>query len=91
VDEEITTSGEVADHRSRERCGNTIVLKNDEPVLSAGSPGNVHCTVPQILTMRWTSTWIPMQPWNAPRMLPMNEARSITIADRLAPHQCGRR
>jgi gamma-glutamyltranspeptidase / glutathione hydrolase len=69
------------------RCviGNTIVLKNGKPVLSAGSPGNVHCTVPQVLTYALDFKLDPYAAVDAPRMLPMNEVRSITIEDRLEP------
>lgn len=69
------------------RCviGNTIVLKNGKPVLSAGSPGNVHCTVPQVLTYALDFKLDPYAAVDAPRMLPMNEVRAITIEDRLRP------
>jgi gamma-glutamyltranspeptidase/glutathione hydrolase len=72
---------------AKPRCviGNTLVLKNGKPVLSAGSPGNVHCTVPQVLTYALDFNMDPYAAVDAPRMLPMNEARSITIEDRLAP------
>jgi gamma-glutamyltranspeptidase/glutathione hydrolase len=72
---------------AKPRCviGNTIVLKNGKPVLSAGSPGNVHCTVPQVLTYALDFNMDPYAAVDAPRMLAMNEARSITIQDRLAP------
>src|SRR3546814_6459294 len=37
---------------AKARCiiGNTLVLKDGKPVFSAGSPGNIHCTLPQVLT-----------------------------------------
>ena len=36
---------------AKSRCiiGNTLVLKDGKPVFSAGSPGNIHCTLPQVL------------------------------------------
>ena len=70
---------------AKERCviGNTIVLKNGRPLLSAGSPGNVHCTVPQVLTYLLDFQLDPYVAIDAPRMLPMNEARGIVIEDRL--------
>lgn len=69
------------------RCiiGNTLVLKNGRPVLSAGSPGNVHCTMPQVLTYALDFKLDPYASVDAPRMLPMTEARSVVIEDRLAP------
>lgn len=70
---------------AKSRCiiGNTIVLKNGRPVFSAGSPGNVHCTVPQVLTYALDFKFDPYAAVDAPRMLPMNEARGITVEDRL--------
>ena len=67
------------------RCiiGNTLVFKNGRPVLSAGSPGNVHCTVPQVLTYALDFKMDPYAAVDAPRMLPMNEARGIVVEDRL--------
>jgi gamma-glutamyltranspeptidase/glutathione hydrolase len=69
------------------RCvvGNTFVLKAGRPVLSAGSPGNVHCTVPQVLTYVLDFKFDPYGAVAAPRMLPMDEARGVTIEDRLDP------
>lgn len=71
---------------AKARCiiGNTIVLKDGKPVLSAGSPGNVHCTVPQVLTYALDFKLDPYAAVDAPRMLPMTEGRSISIEDRLA-------
>ena len=68
------------------RCviGNTIVLKGGKPVLSAGSPGNVHCTMPQVLTYALDFKLDPYAAVDAPRMLPMTEGRAISIEDRLA-------
>lgn len=68
------------------RCiiGNTMVLKNGKPVMSAGSPGNVHCTVPQVLSYLLDHQFDPCAAVDAPRMLPMGEARNIVVEDRLA-------
>jgi gamma-glutamyltranspeptidase/glutathione hydrolase len=69
------------------RCiiGNTLVFKDGRPVFSAGSPGNVHCTVPQVLTYALDFKLDPYAAVDAPRMLPMSEARGITVEDRLRP------
>lgn len=69
------------------RCiiGNTMALKGGRPVLSAGSPGNVHCTVPQVLTYALDFKLDPYASVDAPRMLSMTESRSVTIEDRLGP------
>src|SRR5581483_9151740 len=71
---------------AKARCviGNTIVLKGGKPVLSAGTPGNVHCTVPQVLAYALDFKLDPYATVDAPRMLPMTEARAIAIEDRLA-------
>lgn len=72
---------------AKARCviGNTLVLKRGRPVLSAGSPGNVFCTVPQVLTYALDLGLSPHDAVAAPRMLPMSEARGVLIEDRLAP------
>lgn len=72
---------------ARGRCviGNTLVLKNGKPVLSLGSPGNVHCTVPQVLSYVLNCGLDAYAAVDAPRMLPMSEARQITIEDRISP------
>jgi gamma-glutamyltranspeptidase/glutathione hydrolase len=72
---------------AKARCivGNTLVLKDGRPVLSAGSPGNVHCTMPQVLTYALDFKLDPYASVDAPRMLPMTEARSVVIEDRLTP------
>ena len=71
---------------AKARCiiGNTLVLRDGRPVLSAGSPGNVHCTVPQVLTYVLDKGLAPYAAVDAPRMLPMTEARSIVVEDRLS-------
>jgi len=72
---------------AKQRCiiGNTLVLKKGKPVLSAGSPGNVHCTVPQVLTYALDFKMKPYDAVDAPRMLPMTDGRAITVEDRLKP------
>lgn len=69
------------------RCiiGNTLVLKDGRPVFSAGSPGNIHCTLPQVLTYLLDFKMDPYAAVDAPRMLPMTENRGVVIEDRLAP------
>jgi gamma-glutamyltranspeptidase/glutathione hydrolase len=71
--------------KARSIIGNTLVLKGGRPVFSAGSPGNVHCTVPQVLTYALDLKLDPYAAVDAPRMLPMNEARGVTVEDRLGP------
>ena len=71
---------------AKARCiiGNTLVLKNRRPVLSAGSPGNVHCTMPQVLTYALDFKLDPYASVDAPRMLRMTKVRGVVIEDRLA-------
>lgn len=69
------------------RCiiGNTLVLKDGKPVFSAGSPGNIFCTLPQVLTYLLDFKLDPQAAVDAPRMLPMSEGRTVVIEDRLDP------
>jgi gamma-glutamyltranspeptidase/glutathione hydrolase len=63
---------------AKPRCiiGNTLVLKDGRPVFSAGSPGNIHATLPQVLTYLLDYKLDPYAAVDAPRMLPMNEQRA---------------
>ncbi|MGH6613353.1 gamma-glutamyltransferase [Sphingomonas sp.] len=71
---------------ARARCiiGNTLVLKDGKPVFSAGSPGNIHCTLPQVLAYLLDFKLDPYAAVDAPRMLPMTESRTVVIEDRLS-------
>jgi gamma-glutamyltranspeptidase/glutathione hydrolase len=70
---------------AKARCiiGNTLVLKNGRPVFSAGSPGNIHATLPQVLAYLLDFKLDPYAAVDAPRMLPMTESRTVVIEDRL--------
>jgi gamma-glutamyltranspeptidase/glutathione hydrolase len=70
--------------RMRSVMGNTMVLKDGKPILSLGTPGNVHCTVPQMLTYLLDFKLEPYAAADMPRMLPFNEDGSITIEDRVS-------
>ncbi|WP_129793946.1 gamma-glutamyltransferase [Sphingosinicella sp. CPCC 101087] len=71
--------------KSRSIMGNTLVLKDGKPVFSAGSPGNIHCTLPQVLTYLLDFKLDPYAAVDAPRMLPMTENKGVVIEDRLRP------
>lgn len=71
--------------KGRSIIGNTFVVKDGRPILSAGTPGNVHCTVPQVLSNILDFGMDANDAVAAPRMLPMTEDRRITIEDRVAP------
>jgi gamma-glutamyltranspeptidase/glutathione hydrolase len=70
---------------AKARCiiGNTLVLKEGKPVFSAGSPGNIFCTLPQVLSYLLDFKLDPHAAVDAPRMLPMSEGRGVVIEDRL--------
>jgi gamma-glutamyltranspeptidase/glutathione hydrolase len=70
--------------KARSIIGNTLVLKDGQPVFSAGSPGNIHCTLPQVLANLLDFKIDPYGAVDAPRMLPMSEGQLIAIEDRLA-------
>ena len=69
--------------RMRSVMSNTIVMKGGEPVLSLGSPGNVHCTVPQMLSNNLDYDYTPYQAAVLPRMLPIHEDYTIEIEARI--------
>jgi len=69
--------------RTRSSIGNTLLLKEGEPVLSLGSPGNVYCSIPQMLSLILDSGLSPPEASDKPRMIPMAEDCSIGIEGRL--------
>ena len=71
--------------RQRSCIGNSFVLKDGVPVFSAGSPGNIHCTLPQVLSYLLDFGLDAAAAVDAPRMLPLTEARGVAIEDRLRP------
>jgi gamma-glutamyltranspeptidase/glutathione hydrolase len=70
--------------RMRSVIGNTMVLSDGKPLISLGSPGNVHCTVPQVLTNLLDFNMEPYTAADAPRMLPLGEDMTITMEDRVS-------
>src|SRR3546814_16538658 len=71
--------------KARGIIGNTLVLKDGKPVFSAGSPGNIHCTLPQVLTYLLDFKLDPYAAVDAPRMLPMSDGQLVAIEVGLAP------
>lgn len=59
------------------------MLKDGKPVFSAGSPGNIHCTLPQVLAYLLDFKLDPYAAIDAPRMMPMSEGQMIAVEDRL--------
>ena len=69
--------------RMRSVIGNTIVLKNGKPILSMGTPGNVHCTIPQMLSTILDYGKDPYEAAVLPRMLPMRDDYTVEIETRI--------
>ena len=73
----------VAGARLRTIVGNTFVLEDGEPIFGLGTPGNVFCTIPQVLVNLLDFGMEPYAAIAAPRMLELGEDGSITIEDRI--------
>src|SRR5262249_53051094 len=69
--------------RMRSVYGSTIVLKQGKPVLSLGTPGNVHCTIPQVLSNVLDFGMEPYAAADAPRMLQTRDDYPIEIESRI--------
>lgn len=69
--------------RMRSVMSNTMVLKDGKPYLSLGSPGNVHCTVPQMISNVLDYSFDPYDAAGLPRMLPMRDDCTIEIETRI--------
>ncbi len=70
--------------RMRSALGNSIALRAGRPVFSLGTPGNVFCTVPQVLANLIDRKMDFLSAVEAPRMLPLGEDYSLTIESRLS-------
>ncbi|MBB4688721.1 gamma-glutamyltransferase [Amycolatopsis jiangsuensis] len=71
--------------RMRSILSNTMVLREGKPWLSLGSPGNVHCTVPQVLSNILDFGMDPYAADDAPRCLPYEDDHTISVESRVAP------
>lgn len=69
--------------RMRSILSNTMVLRDGAPRLQLGSPGNVHCTVPQVLTNILDHEMDPYDADDAPRMLPFEDSYTISVESRI--------
>jgi gamma-glutamyltranspeptidase / glutathione hydrolase len=72
--------------RMRSIMASTIVLKEGKPWLSLGSPGNVNCTVPQVLSNVLDYGMDPYQAEDMPRMLPLEDGYKVSVESRVDPH-----
>jgi gamma-glutamyltranspeptidase/glutathione hydrolase len=62
----------------------TMVFRDGEPWWSLGSPGNVHCTAPQVLLNCLGYGMSPNEAEDAPRMLPMDDNYVLGIESRVS-------
>ncbi len=69
--------------RLRLPIGNTIVLRDGRPWLSLGTPGNVHVTIPQVLSNILDHKMSPEEAVDAPRMLPIESDYTVSVESRL--------
>ena len=69
--------------RLRLPIGNTIVLRDGKPWLSLGTPGNVHVTIPQVLSYILDHGLSPEEAVDAPRMLPIRSDYVLEVESRL--------
>ena len=69
--------------RMRSIIGNTIVLKDGKPVLSMGTPGNVHCTIPQLLSNCLDFGMAPYDACVVSRMLLLRDDYVLEIESRI--------
>jgi gamma-glutamyltranspeptidase/glutathione hydrolase len=69
--------------RERLCIGNTIVLKDGKPWLSLGTPGNVHVTIPQVLSNVIDFGMEPAEAADQPRMLSLRDDYTLEIESRL--------
>ncbi len=69
--------------RMRSAMSSTLILKNGRPIHSLGSPGNIHWTVPQMLSNLLDYRYDPYSAAVLPRMLPMRDDYTIPIETRI--------
>ncbi|MHB8507875.1 MAG: gamma-glutamyltransferase [Candidatus Dormibacteria bacterium] len=72
--------------RMRSVIGSTIVFKDGKPWWSMGSPGNVYCTVPQVLSNVLDFGMDPYAGEEAPRILPLSDEYKLSAESRLEPN-----
>ncbi len=69
--------------RMRSVISSTMVLHDGRPGLSLGSPGNIHCTVPQVLSSLLDFGRDPYDAAVLPRLLPMRDDYTVDIEARV--------
>ncbi len=73
----------VAGARMRSIVGHSFVLEDGKPIFGLGTPGNVYCTVPQVLTHLLDMGMSPEDAVDSPRILPLGEDGHLICEDRL--------
>jgi gamma-glutamyltranspeptidase/glutathione hydrolase len=71
--------------RMRSVYGSTIVLKDGRPVLSMGTPGSPHFTIPIVLSNVLDFGMDPYDACDAPRLAPIREDYTIEVESRVPP------
>jgi len=69
--------------RMRSVLGHTFVLRDGKPWISLGTPGNVDCTMPQVLTNLLDFGMDPYAAIDAPRLLPLEDDYTLPMESRL--------
>lgn len=69
--------------RMRSVMGSTLVMKDGKPFLSMGTPGNVHCTIPQMLSAVLDHKKDPYEATVLPRLSPMTHDYTVEIENRI--------
>jgi gamma-glutamyltranspeptidase/glutathione hydrolase len=69
--------------RLRNSMSHTLIFKDGRPVHSLGSPGSIHCTVPQMISNVLDYNYDPYTAAVLPRMLPMRDDFIIEIETRI--------
>ena len=68
----------------RSMLSNTMVRREGEVMMSFGSPGNVHCSVPQVLANVVLYGMDPSAADMAPRMLPLTDDYVLSVESRVS-------
>lgn len=71
--------------RLRTIVGNTMIVRDGAVTHGFGTPGNVFCTIPQVIANLLDFGMEPAAAIAAPRMLELGEDGALTIEDRIAP------
>ncbi|USQ81273.1 gamma-glutamyltransferase family protein [Ornithinimicrobium faecis] len=69
----------------RSILSNTMVRRDGEVIMALGSPGNVHCTVPQVLANVLLYGDDPHGAEERPRMLPLADDYVLSVESRVSP------